>query len=88
MLLIDGKHPQRSRQSRPTGGSRVPGLPHERSLLVWDGVSGRSAAQSLYGRRSGGYAGNISSLGYRSLSLLVVALVSVLVAAQEPSFGR
>jgi len=39
MLLIDGKHPQRSRQSRPTGGSRA---------------SGRSAAQSLYGRRSGG----------------------------------
>ena len=73
MLLIDGKHPQRSRQSRPTGGSRA---------------SGRSAAQSLDGRRSGGYAGDISSQGYRSLSLAFVALVSVLVAAQEPSFGR
>jgi hypothetical protein len=45
-------------------------------------------AKRLYGRRSGGYAGNISSQGYRSLSLLFVALVSVLVAAQEPSFGR
>ena len=31
-------------------GRSVPGFPHERSLLVWDGV-----AESLYKRRSGGY---------------------------------
>src|SRR5271170_1351798 len=41
MLLLSGTHPQRSRQSRPRVSQRV----H------------RSAAQSLYGRRSGGYGG-------------------------------
>jgi hypothetical protein len=54
MLLMAGHQPQRSRPSGPT----EPGFPHERSLLVWDGEgsrgSGRSAAESLDGRRSGG----------------------------------
>ena len=40
MLLISGNQPQRSHQSRPTNGCRA---------------SGRSEAESLYGRRSGGY---------------------------------
>jgi hypothetical protein len=42
-------------QGRAFSARRVPGFPHERSLLVWDGVSGRSEAESLYGRWSGGY---------------------------------
>jgi len=47
-------------QGRAFFARRVPGFPHERSLLVWDGVSGRSAAESLYGCRSGGYGHSVA----------------------------
>ena len=62
-----------SRRGAVSQGRPKPGFPHERSVLVWDGegsrVSGRSEAQSLYGRRSGGYT-RVSAPGAHSASIL------------------
>jgi hypothetical protein len=46
----------------------VPGFPHELSLRVWDGVSGRSEAESLYGCRSEGYGASQGSRASRTCS--------------------